>query len=260
MLEHLYGRIKEKAENNGSAPVRIIPFGDSVTQGCMAAGIIDHTGVYHNIFKQKLKEAYPQCTFSVYNADISGASAGASFPRLDRDVIQHRPDLVILGFCLNDATGGWEQLESFKQNIRFIVERIKTTIQADIIILTPNFMASYETSRIVEVHRKYIGVILKTPKDGILKECCATLNRIAGEFNIPVADIYAEWEAMAAAGIGTTSFLINGLNHPDAERQKLIAEKVFSLIRKISIAVPSTDSSAPFETPLVCNNDGGHKK
>ena len=232
MLEHLYRRIKEKTESKDKAPVLIIPFGDSVTQGCMEAEIIDHTGVYHNILKQRLEEVYPKCTFSVYNAGVSGATAGSSLSRLDRDVIQHRPDLVILGFCLNDATRGLEQLEIYKQNIRSIVEQIKTATEADIIILTPNFMASYETSRIAEVHRALTGGILETQNSGVLKEYSDQLKRIAGEFNIPVADVYREWEIMAATGIDTTLLLVNGLNHPDAERQKLIAEKVFRLIQQ----------------------------
>ena len=232
MLRRFHHRIQEKIKDNGTAPVLIIPFGDSVTQGCMEVGVINHTGVYHNILKQKLEEAYPQCTFSVYNAGVSGASAGSSLFRLSRDVILHHPDLVILGFCLNDATMGLEQLEIFEQNIRTIAEKIKSSTEADAIILTPNFMATYVNTRIAEVHQRQAEKVLEVQNNGILKKYSDRLKRIAEEFNFPVADIYQEWETMTADGIDTTSLLVNGLNHPDAERQKLIATKVFQLIQE----------------------------
>ena len=230
MLERFQQRIREKSEHVDAAPVLIIPFGDSVTQGCMEANVIDHAGVYHNQLKRKLEAEYPQTTFSVINAGVSGASAESSLARLERDVIRHNPDLVILGFCLNDACAGLEKLDCFEQNIRRMVREIRENTAADMIILTPNFMASVETSRIAEVHKPYAATIIACQNRGVLKVYVERLRELASELEIPLADVYAEWEKLHAAGVDTTALLSNGLNHPDAERQQLIAKTIFTLI------------------------------
>lgn len=230
MLERFHQRIKEKAENIGTAPVLIIPFGDSVTQGCMEANVIDHAGVYHNQLKLKLEAEYPQTTFSVINAGVSGASAESSMVRLERDVIRHDPDLVLLGFCLNDACAGLEKLDRFEQNIRRIVREIRESTSADIILLTPNFMASFETPRIAEVHKPYAPTIIACQNQGVLKVYVERLRELALELDMPLADVYAEWEKLHSEGVDTTALLSNGLNHPDSERQMLIAETIMTLI------------------------------
>jgi lysophospholipase L1-like esterase len=230
MLKHLHERIAEKAQHPEFAPVLIIPFGDSVTQGCMGIDVIDHSGVYHNRLKQMLELVYPQTTFSVYNAGVNGASASSSLARLDRDVIRHDPDLVILAFCLNDARGNLEMLDQYERNMRQIILTICSKTQADIIILTPNFMALHETPKIVMEHRSFAPAILACQNSGILKVYVEKLRELAQEFAIPLADVYAKWETFQAAGVDTTAWLINGLNHPDTERQSFIADTVFKLI------------------------------
>ena len=230
MLERFRQRIREKSEHIDAAPVLIIPFGDSVTQGCMEIDVIDHDGVYHNQLKRKLEAEYPQTTFSVINAGVSGASAESGLCRLERDVIGHHPDLVILAFCLNDACAGLEKLDCFEQNIRRMVREIRESTSADIILLTPNFMASVETPRIAAAHKPYTASILACQNQGILQVYVKRLRELAMELALPLADVYAEWEKLQAAGADTTALLSNGLNHPDAERQQLIAETVFALI------------------------------
>ena len=232
MLERFHQRIREKAEHIDAAPVLIIPLGDSVTQGCMEANVIDHTSVYHNQLKLKLETEYPQTTFSIINAGVSGASAESSLVRLERDVVRHDPDLVLLGFCLNDACGGLEKLDRFEQNIRRIIREIRENTSADIILLTPNFMASRETFRIAEVHKLYAPTILACQNQGVLKAYVKRLRELALELEIPLADVYAEWENLQLEGVDTTALLSNGLNHPDAERQMLIAETIMALITR----------------------------
>ncbi len=232
MLKRFHQRIREKSELVDAAPVLIIPFGDSVTQGCMEIDVIDHAGVYHNQLKQKLEAEYPQTTFSVINAGVSGASAESSLARLERDVVRHHPDLVILGFCLNDACAGLEKLDCFEQNIRRMVQEIREKTSADMILLTPNFMASVETPRIAVAHKPYAATILACQKQGILKAYVERLRQLATERALPLADVYAEWEKFQAAGVDTTALLSNGLNHPDVEGQQLIAENILALIRQ----------------------------
>ena len=97
-------------------------------------------------------------------------------------------------------------------------------------ILSPNFMATHNNSNIAPAHHKVADRIIRCQNDGILKRYVETLRKLASEMQVPLADVYAEWEQMAMEGIDTTSLLSNGLNHPDIPRQQMIADKVFELI------------------------------
>jgi lysophospholipase L1-like esterase len=231
-LEYFLERLREKAATPSVAPVLVVAFGDSVTQGCMEEDVIDPVHVYHNVLKQMLDTKYPRGTLSILNAGISGETAADGRRRLECDVISHHPDLVIVGFCLNDACTSTTDLVAYRENLTSIVREIRARTAAAILFLTPNFMAARETEQISKNHRVYVKPILRCQNEGILRAHVQILRETGRVLGVPVADVYARWEGMAAAGLDTTAMLSNGLNHPDAPRQRLIAETIFALLEQ----------------------------
>jgi lysophospholipase L1-like esterase len=242
MLNHFHQRIQDKNMDPRQPPVLLVAFGDSVTQGCMECDMIDHAHVYHHELKQMLESAHPQATFSVLNAGVEGDSASGAIGRMQRDVIRHDPDLVIVGFCLNDAMKGLEGIEEYCKSMMNILARISAETSANIILLTPNFMASRETHRIHAKHLQYAKAMLACQNDGVLAAYVSELREIGSSMNIPVGDVYAQWERMAAKGVDTTALLCNGLNHPDVSGQSLIAETIWQVIKKWS-SLPNIPSA-----------------
>lgn len=232
MLEHFLRRIDEKGKDPSAAPVLIVALGDSVTQGVMEIDVIDHEHVYHNVLKRMLELRYPQTTFSVINAGVNGAAAGGAIARLDRDVIRHQPDLVIVAFCLNDSAAGRAALPKYRAHIETIVRRVRAETESDVLLLTSNFMASRDNPKVAERHRPLAATIFARQNDGTLKAFVEALREVGHELDAPVADVYAEWERMAAEGADVTARLCNGLNHPDVEGQALIARTLFALIER----------------------------
>jgi len=232
MLNHFQQRIQDKKADQRQPPVLLVAFGDSVTQGCMECGLLDPAHVYHQKLKQMLESAHPYTTFSVLNAGVEGDSASGGICRLQRDVIRHDPDLVLVGFCLNDAMQGTKGIETYSASMKTILTRIMSETSADIILLTPNFMASRETHRIHEKHIQYAKNMLACQNDVVLAAYVRALREIGSSLHISVADVYAEWEHMATDGVDTTSLLCNGLNHPDVSGQSLIAETIWQIIKK----------------------------
>ena len=230
VLEKFIKRIEEKSKDNFCAPINIVVLGDSVSQGCMEDGVLDFDNVYHAVLKRMLERRNPQCTFNIINAAIGGECAEHGLRRVDRDVISHCPDLVVVGYCLNDATLGLDYLPEYINNIESIIQRIKNNTQSDIIVLTPNFMAEHDNAAVTDKWRKSLAVIVDTQKSGTLKKFAEALKDSAKMLAVPVADVYARWEKMAISGKDTTAMLCNGLNHPDVFRQRLIAKTVFELI------------------------------
>ena len=51
------------------------------------------------------QRAYPKTTFVEINAAVSGTGSDYGAPRLQRDVLRHRPDLLFVEFAVNDGAG-----------------------------------------------------------------------------------------------------------------------------------------------------------
>ena len=121
-------RIAERNKDYyGKKPVTIVCLGDSVTHGCFEVfmnrfGLIDTRyrpdRGYAAQLRRRLDALYPAAAVSVLNAGVSGGNAVHGLARLERDVLSHKPDLVIVNFALNDSCGGLEKLEDW------LVERI----------------------------------------------------------------------------------------------------------------------------------------
>ena len=102
--------------------ITIVAFGDSVTHGCLGPGELSYETVYWNRLRKMLNGVRSHVPVNGINAGIGGTSATSSLPRLERDVISHHPDLVIVCFGLNDMGGPYEP---FIASLREIFEKCK---------------------------------------------------------------------------------------------------------------------------------------
>lgn len=231
-MEHFLNRIRKKGKDPAQPPVLIVAYGDSVTQGVTEHRYLDGRNVYHGLLQRKLEAMFPATTFSTINAGVAGETASQALERLERDVLRHDPDLVLMGFGLNDALSGFEKLEFFKEALREIISRIRRNTSADIILLTPPMMASRSNFRIHPEHEGLAEAIMETQNGGVLKKYVEAIRRIASEQQAGLADIYGEWERLAEEGLDMNLWLINGLNHPDERGHQLAASLVLELISK----------------------------
>lgn len=232
-LARFHRRIQEKTENRGDRPIIIVALGDSVTQGVGYHKEFLHDDVYHAQLKRLLEAKYPLCIFSVINAGDDGQNAAGGLGRLERDVLHLQPDLLIIGYALNDAAGGQEAgLEEYGQNMAAIINRAREATEADIILLTPNMMPTRDNDNIPEIWKHVTGLFLHLQNDGVLGSYAQKLREVATELNVPVADVYDAWQGLAAYGVDTTAMLLNGLNHPDAEGHRVAADVLFGVIEK----------------------------
>jgi len=67
----------------------------------------------------------------------------AATERLDKHVIAHAPDLLIISYGLNDARGG-TPLELFAEEMRWIIDRVREQCQPLIVLLGPYFMTDFQ--------------------------------------------------------------------------------------------------------------------
>jgi len=221
-------RANREIPDLADAPVLIVALGDSVTRGSMA-GWLDLEAVYHNRLRRLLQRRWPDTVFSVINAGVGGETAAGGLGRLERDVIGHQPDLVTVGYGLNDSAAGSEGTAGFAKTLTTIVRRVQEETPADVILLTPNFMNRGPT-QVAEGYADLVPKFMARQNDGVLAAYAQAVRRVGRERVVAVADVYAAWERLAAAGANTDALLANGLNHPNADAHRIPAELIYACI------------------------------
>lgn len=88
----------KKAESGESVTVGVI--GGSITQGSSAT---DHNNCYAELFHSYWVEKFPQSEVNFVNAGIGGTNSYLGVHRVDAQLLDHKPDVVIVEFSVNDT-------------------------------------------------------------------------------------------------------------------------------------------------------------
>ncbi len=226
-MKRFFDRIAKKALDPRQPSVVICALGDSVTQGVMEHRWLDPSATYLRRLQIALEEFFPTTTFNTLNAGVSGDQVTGGLERLDRDVIQHQPDLVLLAFGLNDCLKGISNTGEFGKTLTKIVGRLQNETEADIVLVTPPFMATRAGSRVHPEHSPFAGDIARCQNDGTLAAYAEIIRQVSSREKLALADVHAEWKRLQKAAVDTDLWLSNGLNHPDARGHQLPATVIF---------------------------------
>ena len=195
-------------------PVKIVCLGDSVT------GIYYHTGgrrAYPEMLEFALRMTYPKADVTVVNAGISGNKTDDGLNRLQKDVLDLKPDLVTVMFGLNDLTV--LPVTDFRANLAQIIRRCRA-VGAEVMLCTPNS-------------------VITTPGRPVPKliEYCNAIKEVAAEQQAPVCDIYAAYEALHSHDPLAWRLLLSDEIHPNMDGHKLDAETLVLAItgQKVSL-------------------------
>jgi len=206
-------------------PITIVAFGDSVTHGALA-GCIDYETVYWNVLKQKLNALRDSIPVNVINAGIAGLAAGNSLGRMERDVLSHHPDLVIVCFGLNDVNG---ELADYVAGLKTIFKACQDC-GAEVIFMTPNMLNTYVADDVDPNFRDYAAVTAEHQNNGRMDLYMESAMAAAKEMGVTVCDCYSQWKKLYAEGADVTKLLCNRINHPDRPMHKLFADMLFDCI------------------------------
>lgn len=198
---------KTRAKLSSHDPVKIVCLGDSVT------GIYYHTGglrAYPEMIAVGLKLIDPDAHVTVINAGISGHSTVNGIARLEKDVLEHQPDLVTVMFGLNDMTR--VPKAEFQANLQTIIERCRR-IGAEVLLCTPN------------------GVIDTAGRPRAkLEEFNRAMKEVGEQTQTPVSDVYAAHEAVRAQDPVAFRLMCSDEIHPNMDGHKLNAETICQTI------------------------------
>jgi lysophospholipase L1-like esterase len=210
------------AKLKAGQPVKIVCLGDSVT------GIYYHSGgrrAYPEMLGLALQTAYPQALVTVVNAGISGNTTLDGLNRLQKDVLDHRPDLVSVMFGLNDMTR--VPLSDFRAHLGQTVERCRAA-GAEVVLCTPNS-------------------VIETPGRPVAKlvEYCGALHEVARQVQVPVCDVYAAYERLRAREPLAWRLLLSDEIHPNLDGHKLNAETLCRAVCGLEVSLQSAGPPLP---------------
>ena len=204
--------------------INIVIFGDSVSQGCLVRHI-DYDSVYWNRLRKKLNAIRDFVPVNMICSAISGITATESVPRLEKQVLNHDPDAVIVCFGLNDVNG---PLENYLRSLRIIFERCAES-GAEVIFMTPNMMNTYVADDTPKKYWEYAHKSAEMQNSGKMDLYISEAIKLANEMNITVCDCYSKWKELAKTQ-DVTMLLANRINHPIEEMHTLFAESLYEIL------------------------------
>ena len=175
-------------------PVKIVAFGDSITVGHNATRT---NLIFWQHWAGELRRKYPKANISTVNGATGGDTTRQGLQRLQTKVIAARPDLVLIGFGMNDHNVTGVPLSEFKKNLEEMVATIRAKTGAEIILYSafpPNPRWKFGSHHMADY--------------------AAATAEAAKEMNCAYADVFDNWQTMAARK-KPEDLLGNNINHPN---------------------------------------------
>ena len=199
-------------------PVRILAWGDSVTDGSYLAD--PGRERWQEQFVARLRRHYPKARIELVTEAWGGRNTASyvaeppGSPHNYREkVLGAKPDLVISEF-VNDAWLNPSQVE--EQYGRFLADfRSQGT---EWIILTPHY-----------VRPDWMGLDRERDIDDDPRPYVAGLREFAARHGVALADAARRYGRLWRQGIPYTALMLNSINHPDARGMGVFVDALFEL-------------------------------
>lgn len=233
----LLGLIASAALAGAADPqsLTIVTFGDSTTAP---------RGKLLTVYSDLLREELPKRgrAVEVINAGIGGNTTEKARVRFERDVLNMKPDLVVIQFGINDAAVDvWKDppatesrvtLERYEENLRYFVRTLKAR-GTKVILMTSNAVM---WSKIT------LDLYGKPPYDRddpfgfnvVLRKYVEIPRKVAREENVGLVEIFALY---AEKGEACKNWLLDGM-HPNNDGQRLVFDKLLPEIEKQLMVSP----------------------
>jgi lysophospholipase L1-like esterase len=173
--------------------LKIVAFGDSITFG---ANVSEPEYIFWNRWVAALRQKYPHAEITIINGATGGDTTVQGLQRLQSKVLDQHPDLVLIGFGMNDHNVGSVPIPAFEQNLKTMIARIRETTGAEVILYSafpPNPLWKFGSHHMADY--------------------AATTRAVAAETSCAYADVFDNWEMMAARK-KPEDLLANDINHP----------------------------------------------
>lgn len=215
-----------------AATPTLVAFGDSTTAPR------GKTEVYATLLASEL--SFEGGDVKVVNSGIGGNTTSNAKARFEKDVLAHKPDVVIIQFGINDsavdvwkkppATGPRVPLDTYRANLTEMVHTLKKN-GARVVLMTSNPISWTDPLKKLYATAPYV---LSDP-DGmnvLLRDYAETVRKLAQEEGVDLVDIYTAFKNADAAPKRKPGWLCSDGMHPDDDGHRLVANLLIEHLSK----------------------------
>jgi len=188
----------------------IVCHGHSVPAGYAKTPHVDSFVAYPHLLHRAVKEKHPHAVINVIVTAIGGENSVSGAARFQRDVLPHKPDVVLIDYGLNDRR---LPLEKSATSWQQMIDEAKAA-GAKVILLTPTGDTS---AKMLE------------EQDPLSKQA-AQIRSLAEKNGVALADSYLGYENWIKSGKKIEA-LMSQVNHPNAAGHQLVLEQLLPWFR-----------------------------
>lgn len=170
----------------------VVAFGDSIVEG------YNQPEGWPEMLARDLNARFPDV--QVINSGVSGNTAANGLARLERDVLEHNPDLVLIAFGLNDMKNG-ESAVTFASNLTAVVDGILSEGSRPVLMTTTRLQKG----------ASILGRVNPAPFNDAIRQ-------IAEDKDVYLIDVHEKFK-----GYNTPEYLMD-VAHPNAEGYRVLAD------------------------------------
>ena len=215
--------VMKKAE--AGEPVTIATIGGSITQGTISTGPLDKEiktkACYADIFFAWWKETFPNSEVTVVNAGIGGTDSYLGVHRVQEDVLDFHPDVVLIEYSVNDGANN-----SYKNSYDNLVRKVLQSEDAPAVLLL--FMAQTSLVSAQSVHQL-----------------------IGFNYELPMVSHHNLIKHFYDTGRYTESDLSGDVSHPSVFGHALVGEMIWKYLNDIYADLDSYGEPKPFDKKAV---------
>lgn len=185
---------KTLAKLRAGGDVKLVAFGDSITAGGDATS---PALIFWQRWADELRGRYPTARLTAVNGATGGDTTVQGLQRLQAKVLDERPDLVLIGFGMNDHNRGGVPVPQFEANLKELVARIRAATDAEVVLFSafpPNPRWRFGSHH--------------------MEDYAVATGRAAHDTGCAYADVFRNWQTIAARK-KPEDLLGNDINHPN---------------------------------------------
>ena len=185
--------------------INIVFHGHSVPAGYFKTPEINTLSSYPFLVLQKIKFIYPYAVVNIISTAIGGENSIAGAKRFKKDVLIHKPDVLLIDYALNDRGAGLKK--SYVAWNKMIKKAKKQNVKLILLTPSPDQRVDYDSA------------------DNELKKHTDQIIRLAKENQVGLVDSYKSFEFLYSDKEALSKYM-SQVNHPNERGHELIAKEI----------------------------------
>jgi len=212
----------DKCRNGQKVTVSFI--GGSITQGCLATS---EEKQYTHLVHEGIKSMFAGADIDYLNAPVGGTDSQLGVARVEREILSHNPDLLIIEFSVNDSDKPF-YMETYEGLVRKV---LNSACKPAVILLFNVMYDKFESAQSQHLP-------------------------VAKHYHLPAVSMRESFAELVKEGILTSKDLTVDNLHPNDLGHGYVAELVLNLIRHIEDGSVTSDAEVLSELPAPLTANG----